>query len=91
VPFFPMSGSEFVEMYVGMGAARVRGLFEEAKKVAPCIIFIDEIDAMGRKRNERGMQQGRREGGREGGGREGWGDERMNMLNQPLVYEALSY
>jgi cell division protease FtsH len=77
VPFFPMSGSEFVEMYVGMGAARVRGLFEEAKKVAPCIIFIDEIDAMGRKRNERGMQQGGREGGREG-----CGDERINMLNQ---------
>ena len=53
VPFFSMSGSDFVEMFVGMGASRVRDLFKEAAKVAPCIIFIDEIDAVGRSRNSR--------------------------------------
>ncbi len=50
VPFFSISGSEFVEMFVGMGAAKVRDLFEQAKEKAPCIIFIDEIDAIGKKR-----------------------------------------
>ena len=50
VPFFSISGSDFVEMFVGVGASRVRDLFEEAKKNAPCIIFIDEIDAVGRRR-----------------------------------------
>ncbi|EOR6629736.1 AAA family ATPase, partial [Escherichia coli] len=50
VPFFSLSGSDFVEMFVGVGASRVRDLFEQAKKVSPCIIFIDEIDAVGRKR-----------------------------------------
>ncbi|HAC56648.1 TPA: cell division protein FtsH, partial [Candidatus Saccharibacteria bacterium] len=50
VPFFSISGSEFVEMFVGVGASRVRDLFEKAKKNAPCIIFIDEIDAVGRRR-----------------------------------------
>jgi len=53
VPFFSISGSDFVEMFVGMGASRVRDLFQQAAKVAPCIIFIDEIDAVGHKRNER--------------------------------------
>ena len=53
VPFFSISGSDFVEMFVGMGASRVRDLFKEAAKVAPCIIFIDEIDAVGHKRNDR--------------------------------------
>jgi cell division protease FtsH len=52
VPFFSISGSEFVEMFVGVGAARVRDLFEQARKVAPCIIFIDELDALGRARGE---------------------------------------
>ena len=50
VPFFTISGSEFVEMFVGVGASRVRDLFDQAKKNAPCIVFIDEIDAVGRKR-----------------------------------------
>src|SRR5207248_8449253 len=51
VPFFSISGSEFVEMFVGVGAARVRDLFEQARKAAPCIIFIDELDALGRSRS----------------------------------------
>lgn len=70
VPFFSLSGSEFVEMFVGVGASRVRDLFEEAKKNAPCIVFIDEIDAVGRRRGT-GM----------GGGH----DEREQTLNQMLV------
>ncbi len=70
VPFFHMSGSEFVEMFVGVGASRVRSLFEKAKKSAPCIIFIDEIDAVGRKR---------------GSGMGGSHDEREQTLNQILV------
>ncbi len=70
VPFFHMSGSEFVEMFVGVGASRVRSLFEKAKKAAPCIIFIDEIDAVGRKR---------------GSGLGGSHDEREQTLNQILV------
>ena len=53
VPFFSISGSDFVEMFVGMGASRVRDLFQQAAKVAPCIIFIDEIDAVGRARDNR--------------------------------------
>lgn len=51
VPFFSMSGSEFVEMFVGMGASKVRDLFRQAKEKAPCIVFIDEIDAIGKKRD----------------------------------------
>ena len=70
VPFFSISGSDFVEMYVGLGAARVRSMFEEAKKKAPCIIFIDEIDAVGRQR---------------GLGQTGGHDEREQTLNQLLV------
>jgi len=70
VPFFTISGSDFVEMFVGVGAARVRDLFEEAKKHAPCIIFIDEIDAVGRSR---------------GAGLGGGNDEREQTLNQLLV------
>ncbi len=70
VPFFHMSGSEFVEMFVGVGAARVRDLFKKAKKNAPCIIFIDEIDAVGRQR---------------GAGLGGGHDEREQTLNQILV------
>jgi len=70
VPFFAISGSNFVEMYVGIGASRVRDLFKEAKKKAPCIIFIDEIDAVGRHRSSSG-----------GGGN----DEREQTLNQLLV------
>ena len=70
VPFLSVSGSEFVEMYVGVGASRVRNLFARAKKMAPCIIFIDEVDALGRKR-----------GARAGGGT----DEREQTLNQMLV------
>lgn len=70
VPFFSISGSDFVEMFVGVGASRVRDLFEQAKKNAPCIIFIDEIDAVGRKR---------------GGGFSGGHDEREQTLNQMLV------
>ncbi len=71
VPFITASGSDFVEMFVGVGAARVRDLFETAKKNAPCIIFIDEIDAVGRKRG--------------GGGMGGGNDEREQTLNQLLV------
>ena len=70
VPFFTISGSDFVEMFVGVGASRVRDLFEQAKKHAPCIIFIDEIDAVGRKR---------------GAGMGGGHDEREQTLNQLLV------
>ncbi len=72
VPFFNMSGSDFVEMFVGVGAARVRDLFQQAKAQAPCIIFIDEIDAIGKKRATIGVM---------GGGH----DERENTLNQLLV------
>merc|ERR1711871_1541389 len=71
VPFFSMSGSDFIEMFVGVGPARVRDLFKEARKEAPCIIFIDEIDAVGRKRGR--------------GGFAGGNDERENTLNQLLV------
>ena len=70
VPFFSISGSEFVEMFVGVGASRVRDMFEQAKKSAPCIIFVDEIDAMGRHR---------------GAGVGGGNDEREQTLNQLLV------
>lgn len=70
VPFFSMSGSEFVEMFVGVGASRVRDLFTKARKNAPCIVFIDEIDAVGRKR---------------GAGQGGGNDEREQTLNQLLV------
>ena len=70
VPFFSISGSDFVEMFVGVGAARVRDMFENAKKQAPCIIFIDEIDAVGRHR---------------GAGTGGGNDEREQTLNQMLV------
>ncbi|PQP33717.1 cell division protein FtsH, partial [Desulfobacteraceae bacterium SEEP-SAG9] len=55
VPFFSLSGAEFVEMFVGLGAARVRDLFEQAKQKAPCIIFIDELDALGKARGIGGM------------------------------------
>ena len=71
VPFFSMSGSDFVEMFVGVGASRVRDLFEEAKKKAPCIIFIDEIDAVGRARGHSGLSNAN--------------DERENTLNQLLT------
>ena len=67
VPFFSISGSDFVEMFVGVGASRVRDLFEQAKKNSPAIIFIDEIDAVGRKR---------------GAGLGGGHDEREQTLNQ---------
>lgn len=70
VPFFSMSGSDFVEMFVGVGASRVRDLFDEAKKNVPCIVFIDEIDAVGRRR---------------GSGFNGGNDEREQTLNQLLV------
>ncbi len=70
VPFFSISGSDFVEMFVGVGASRVRDMFDQAKKSAPCIIFIDEIDAVGRKR---------------GAGHGGGHDEREQTLNQMLV------
>jgi cell division protease FtsH len=70
VPFFSISGSDFVEMFVGVGASRVRDLFEQAKKQAPCIVFIDEIDAVGRRR---------------GAGLGGGHDEREQTLNQLLV------
>ena len=66
VPFFSMSGSEFVEMFVGMGASKVRDLFKQAKEKAPCIVFIDEIDAIGKKRD----------------GQIGGNDEREQTLNQ---------
>ena len=69
VPFFSMSGSEFVEMFVGMGASKVRDLFKQAKEKAPCIVFIDEIDAIGKKR----------------GGQYGGNDEREQTLNQLLT------
>ena len=70
VPFFSMSGSEFVEMFVGMGASKVRDLFKQAKEKAPCIVFIDEIDAIGQKRNS---------------GNIGGNDEREQTLNQLLT------
>ena len=70
VPFFSMSGSEFVEMFVGMGASKVRDLFNQAKEKAPCIVFIDEIDAIGQKRS---------------GGQYGGNDEREQTLNQLLT------
>ena len=70
VPFFSISGSEFVEMFVGMGAAKVRDLFKQANEKAPCIVFIDEIDAIGQKRNTSGM---------------GGNDEREQTLNQLLA------
>ncbi|MDD7000887.1 MAG: ATP-dependent zinc metalloprotease FtsH [Oscillibacter sp.] len=70
VPFFSMSGSEFVEMFVGMGASKVRDLFKQAKEKAPCIVFIDEIDAIGQKRS---------------GGQYGSNDEREQTLNQLLT------
>ena len=69
VPFFSMSGSEFVEMFVGMGASKVRDLFQQAKEIAPCIVFIDEIDAIGKKRD----------------GQIGGNDEREQTLNQLLT------
>src|SRR5918992_1311861 len=71
VPFFSISGSEFVEMFVGVGAARVRDLFEQAREKAPCIIFIDELDALGRARHA--------------GGALGGHDEKEQTLNQLLV------
>ncbi|WP_374044636.1 AAA family ATPase, partial [uncultured Megasphaera sp.] len=61
VPFFPIAGSEFVEMFVGMGASKVRDLFQQAKQKAPCIIFIDEIDAIGQKRTGSAMGNSERE------------------------------
>ena len=70
MPFYSISGSDFVEMYVGVGASRVRDLFDKAKKSMPCIIFIDEIDAVGRQR---------------GAGLGGGHDEREQTLNQLLV------
>ncbi len=70
VPFFSISGSDFVEMFVGVGASRVRDMFEQGKKSAPCLIFIDEIDAVGRHR---------------GHGLGGGHDEREQTLNQLLV------
>ena len=70
VPFFSMSGSEFVEMFVGMGASKVRDLFKQAKEKAPCIVFIDEIDAIGKKRD---------------GQMAGGNDEREQTLNQLLT------
>ena len=70
VPFFSISGSEFVEMFVGMGASKVRDLFNQAKEKAPCIVFIDEIDAIGQKRS---------------GGQYGGNDEREQTLNQLLT------
>ncbi|MCQ4438199.1 AAA family ATPase, partial [Clostridioides difficile] len=73
VPFFSSSGSDFVEMFVGGGAARVRDMFEQAKKHAPCIVFIDEIDAVGRHR---------------GAGMGGGNDDREQPLNQMLVEMA---
>ena len=69
VPFFSISGSEFIEMFVGMGAARVRDLFKQAQEKAPCIVFIDEIDAIGKRRDS---------------GQFGGNDEREQTLNQLL-------
>src|SRR5690606_33064188 len=71
VPFFSISGSEFVELFVGVGAARVRDLFEQAQKAAPCIIFIDELDALGRARSPMGGLGGQ--------------DEKEQTLNQLLA------
>merc|ERR1712070_1290413 len=71
VPFFSISGSDFIEMFVGVGPSRVRDLFKEARASAPCIVFIDEIDAVGRQRGR--------------GGFSGGNDERENTLNQLLV------
>lgn len=71
VPFFSMSGSDFIEMFVGVGPSRVRDLFKQAREAAPCIIFIDEIDAVARARSK--------------GGFSGGNDERENTLNQLLV------
>merc|ERR1719182_47646 len=71
VPFFSISGSDFIEMFVGVGPSRVRDLFKEARANAPCIVFIDEIDAVGRARSK--------------GGFSGGNDERENTLNQLLV------
>jgi cell division protease FtsH len=71
VPFFSMSGSDFVEMFVGVGASRVRDLFKQAKEKAPCIVFIDEIDAIGRARGKNPNM--------------GSNDERENTLNQLLT------
>ena len=71
VPFFSISGSDFVEMFVGVGASRVRDLFKQAREKAPCIVFIDETDAIGRARGKGQMQGGN--------------DERENTLNQLLV------
>ncbi|MCK8191743.1 AAA family ATPase, partial [Erwinia amylovora] len=71
VPFFSLSGSDFVEMFVGVGASRVRDLFRQAKEKSPCIIFIDEIDAIGRARGKSPAQ--------------GANDERENTLNQLLT------
>merc|ERR1712166_452209 len=71
VPFYSISGSDFIEMFVGVGPSRVRDLFKEARADAPCIIFIDEIDAVGRKRSS--------------GNSMGGNDERENTLNQLLV------
>jgi cell division protease FtsH len=70
VPFFSISGSDFVEMFVGVGASRVRDLFKQAREKAPCIIFIDEIDAIGRARGRNAIVSN---------------DERENTLNQLLV------
>lgn len=72
VPFYSISGSDFVEMYVGVGPSRVRDLFKEARENAPCILFIDEIDAVGKQRGR-------------GGPNSGSNDERENTLNQLLV------
>ena len=72
VPFYSVSGSDFIEMFVGVGPSRVRDLFKEARQNAPCIVFVDEIDAVGRQRGR---------GGFSGGGN----DERENTLNQLLV------
>ena len=70
VPFYSISGSDFIEMFVGVGPSRVRDLFSEARANAPCIVFIDEIDAVGRQRGRAGL---------------GGNDERENTLNQLLV------
>ncbi|MHC5829376.1 MAG: AAA family ATPase, partial [Nostoc sp.] len=71
VPFFSISGSEFVELFVGVGSSRVRDLFEQAKKQAPCIVFIDELDAIGKSRSSNGFYGGN--------------DEREQTLNQLLT------